>query len=228
MIKCLLLSGANNHDWRRSSPFIKQTLEGSGLFEVTLTENPSDVLEDADGLSSYDVIFSDYYGPEWSDKAKANFEAAIRGGTGLVVMHAADNAFPGWVEYEKMVGLLWREGTGHGGFVEIDCRIIDHDHPITKGLSDFRKREELYHRLVHMHDVPYHVLAVAYSDPKDGGTGNDEPIMIVTQYGAGRVYHHVLGHVWEGGDMTALEDDNFKRTLIRGTEWAATGAVTAQ
>jgi len=51
--------------------------------------------------------------------------------------------------------------------------------------------------------------------------------MIVTQYGAGRVYHHVLGHVWEGGDMTALEDDNFKRILIRGTEWAATGAVTA-
>lgn len=228
MIKCLLLSGENNHDWRRSSPFIKQVLEESGLFEVTLTENPSEALENAEGLCKYNLIFSDYNGPEWSEKAKANFEAAVRDGMGLVVLHAADNAFPGWVEYEKMVGLLWREGTGHGGFVEIDCRIVDKDHPITKGLSDFRKREELYHRLVHMHNVPYHVLAVAYSDPKDGGTGNDEPILIATQYGAGRIYHNALGHVWEGGDMSALEDDNFKRTITRGSEWAATGDVTAR
>ena len=76
MIKCLLLSGANNHDWRRSSPFVKQVLEESGLFEVTLTENPSDVLEDAEGLSRYQLIFSDYYGPEWSTQGKGQ----LRGG----------------------------------------------------------------------------------------------------------------------------------------------------
>jgi hypothetical protein len=35
------------------------------------------------------------------DGARANFVAAVRGGTGLVVLHAADNAFPGWAEYER-------------------------------------------------------------------------------------------------------------------------------
>ena len=223
-IKCLLLSGANNHDWKRSSPFCKDVLENSGKFEVTLTEDPSAVLEDASALASYDLIFSDYNGPAWSDKAKANFESAIAGGKGLVVMHAADNSFTGWVEYEKMVGLLWREGTGHGAFQEIEVKITDRDHPVTQGLSNYQTWDELYHRLVHMHGVPYHVLATAWSNPEKGGTGNDEPVMVVTQYGKGRVYHQVLGHVWEGGDMRALENDGFKETLVRGCQWAATGS----
>jgi uncharacterized protein len=226
-IRCLLLSGANNHDWKRSAPFVKHVLEHSGLFEVTLTEDPSKALEDGASLAGYQLIFTDYNGPAWSDAAKANFEAAVAGGTGLVVLHAADNAFRGWVEYEKMVGLLWREGTGHGQFHEFRVKITDPDHPITRGLSDFMQWDELYHRLVHMHDVPYHVIATAYSDPDKGGTGNAEPMMVVTEYGKGRVFHQVLGHVWEGGDMRAFEGEDFKRTLIRGCEWATTGEVTS-
>jgi type 1 glutamine amidotransferase len=50
--------------------------------------------------------------------------------------------------------------------------------------------------------------------------------MVITEYGKGRVYHHVLGHVWEGGDMRALENEGFRDALVRGCEWAATGDVT--
>jgi len=232
-IETLLLTGANNHDWTRSAPFCRDLLEGSGKFAVTLTEDPSSALEDAEALGAYPLIFSDYNGPEWSEKAKANFEAVVRGGTGLVILHAADNAFPGWVEYEKMVALLWREGTGHGAFHEFDVTVIDHEHPITRGLDDFRLWDELYHRLVHMHGVPYHVLATAYSDPETGGSGNDEPMMVVQQYGEGRVYHHVLGHVWPGDpeankgcSMITFENPAFQKSLLRGCEWAATGDVT--
>lgn len=233
-IKTLLLSGANNHDWARSTPFVKQLLENSGRFVVTVTEDPSPLLEDAAALAAYDLIFSDYYGPEWSETAQANFAQAVAGGTDLVILHAADNAFKGWVEYEKMVGLLWREGTGHGDFHEFLVRIVDHEHPITAGLQDFRQWDELYHKLVHMHDVPVQVLATAYSSPDMRGTGNDEPMMAVTQYGAGRVFHMVLGHVWpgdpdgeyKGASMIAFENPAFQQALLRGCEWAATGTVT--
>ena len=225
-IKTLLLTGENNHDWRASAPFCRDLLAQSGKFIVTLTEDPSAALEDAASLKQYELLFSDYNGPEWSAGAKANFEAAVRSGTGLVVMHAADNAFPGWVEYEKMVGLMWREGTGHGSFHEFPVTIVDRNHPVTQGLSDFRQWDELYHRLVHMHDVDYHVLATAYSDPATGGTGQDEPGMVTTGYGAGRIFHQVLGHVWPGNpDMRAFESDGFQRSLLRGCEWAARGTV---
>jgi len=117
-IKTLLLSGANNHDWERSTPFFAGLLRSSGRFDVTVTEDPSSALGDSDALAAFDLLFSDYNGPQWSNAAKANFESAVASGTGLVIVHAADNAFPGWVEYEKMTALLWREGTGHGQFHE--------------------------------------------------------------------------------------------------------------
>ena len=231
-IKTLLLSGANNHDCTRSSPFVRDLLNASGRFDVTLTEDPSAALEDADALKNWDLIFSDYNGPEWSDAAKANFEAAVRSGTGLVILHAADNAFKGWVEYEKMCALMWREGTGHGAYHEFEIKITDRDHPITRGMADFRLWDELYHRLVHMHESHHRILATAYSDPETGGTGNDEPMMAVTQYGQGRVYHSVMGHVWPGDpegnptcSMRTFENQDFQQTLLRGAEWAATGEV---
>lgn len=234
-IRTLLLTGENNHDWARSAPFCRDLLVNSGRFAVTLTEQSSDALEDTDDLAHYALLLLDYNGSDWSDRAQANFAAAVRRGTGLVVLHAADNAFPGWVEYEEMVGLLWRDGTGHGDFHEFAVTIRDHDHPVTRGLDDFSLWDELYHKLVHLHNVPYHVLATAYSDPAKGGTGADEPVMIVTQYGQGRVYHHVLGHVWRrdsgndeylGATMITFENEGFQRALLRGCEWAATGEVS--
>ena len=232
-IKTLLLSGANNHDWVRSSAFCQKLLEDSGRFAVTVTEDPAEALADAASLAAYQLLFSDYNGPAWSEAAQANFTAAVRGGTGLVILHAADNAFPGWVEYEQMVGLLWREGTGHGEFHEFPVTIRDREHPITRGVPDFRTWDELYHRLVHLHDVPHEVLATAYSAAERGGTGNDEPTMVVTWYGEGRVFHQVLGHVWagdpngeyKGASMIAFASLEFQTTLLRGCEWAATGEV---
>ena len=232
-IKTLLITGENNHDWSRSAPFCRDLLEGSGKFSVTLTEDPSAALEDADALKDYDLIFSDYNGSEWTPAAKANFEDAVRTGTGLVILHAADNSFDGWVEYEKMCALLWRAGAGHGEYHEFEVSIVDKNHPITRGLKDFKLWDELYHRLLHMHGVEYQVLATAYSAPKKGGSGNDEPMMVTTQYGEGRVYHSVMGHVWpgdpnggyKGATMTTFENKDFQNTLLRGCEWAATGDV---
>lgn len=53
----------------------------------------------------------------------------MAGGVGLVILHGADNAFTGWVEYEKMIGLLFREGSGHGEYHEFEVKITDGDHP---------------------------------------------------------------------------------------------------
>ncbi|MBM3214727.1 ThuA domain-containing protein [Candidatus Poribacteria bacterium] len=226
MIRTLILSGANNHDWARSTPFCKNVLEASGRFSVDVTTNPTEVLEDKAKLATYQLLFLDYFGPAWSEAAQANFLDAVRGGTGVTILHAANNGFPGWVEFEKLCALCWREGTGHGRFHSFDVKVLDKNHPVTRGVSDLKAHpDELYHKLVHMHGAPYHVLASAYSDPATGGTGQNEPMLVVKTYGKGRVFHDILGHVWAGGDMTALEDPQFQTTLLRGCEWAATGNV---
>ncbi len=234
MIQTLLLTGENNHDWRRSAPFCRDLLTQSG-FAVDLAETPDEALADAASLDKYGLFFVDYHGAMWSDRAKANFEAAVRAGAGVVILHASNNGFEGWTEYERMVALAWRAGTGHGKFHEFKVKITDHEHPVTRGVADFSTWDELYHRLapVPSPPAPYHVLATAYSAPETGGTGQDEPMMIVLNYGRGRIFHQILGHVWpgdpaqdKGATMIALEGTGFQTTLLRGAEWAATGEVT--
>jgi len=236
-IRTLLLTGANNHDWTRSAPYCRDLLAASGRFDVTLTETPGEALANAEAIRGVELFFFDWNdsADALRDDAKGVFIAAVRDGAGVCILHAADNAFVGWREYEEMVALMWREGTGHGAYHEFDVRFVDRDHPITKGLDDFRTWDELYHRLVPMHGAEYHVLATAYSDPATGGTGNDEPVLVTGQFGQGRIFHHVLGHVWQpetdgpvskGATMASFENEGFQRTLLRGCEWAATGRVT--
>ena len=228
MIQVLLLTGANNHDWARSAPFCRKMMEDSGQFEVTLTEDPSAAMADRAALDRYQLLFLDYNGPEWSDAAKANFIDAVRSGTGVCVLHAADNAFGGWTEYEELCALMWRDGTGHGQYHKFDVTMVDTEHPITRGLDPVMKDhpDELYHNLVHMHNAPYHVLATAFSSPESGGTGKDEPMLLVKQYGQGRVFHNILGHVWKDGVMDTFENPEFQRITLRGCQWAAGADVT--
>lgn len=228
-IPVLIVSGANNHDWQWTTPALRSILEGSGKFAVEVTEDPAAGLASAEGLRRHRAIVLNYNGPRWGEPAESSFLAAVRDGVGVVVVHAANNAFDGWVEYERLVGHCWREGTGHGRFHSFDVRITDRGHPVTRDLPDLRAHpDELYHNLKHMHGAAARVLATAYSAPETGGTGKDEPMIMVLQYGKGRVFHTPLGHVWAGVPDTraSFQDPQFQELIVRGTEWAATGEVT--
>ncbi|TAH39522.1 MAG: DUF1080 domain-containing protein [Planctomycetota bacterium] len=228
-IPALIVSGANNHDWEWTTPRLASILESSGKFRPSTTDQPSVALADAAALAQYRVFVLNYNGPRWGEPAETNFLNAVRSGAGVVVVHAANNAFEGWTEYEKMVALCWRQGTGHGSFHMFDVAITDRDHPVTRELFEIRGHpDELYHRLVPTPGAEYRVLATAYSDPGTGGTGNHEPMVVVLNYGSGRVFHTPLGHVWPGveGTRVSMQDPQFAELIVRGAEWAAIGQIT--
>ena len=226
-IDVLIVSGANNHDWEWTTPSLESMLVESGRFDVAITYEPAKDL--ARGLAGYAAVVLDYNGPPWGEAAEAAFLEAVRGGLGVTVVHAANNAFPGWVEYETLVGHLWRGGTGHGRFHPFDVTVVQREHPITATLPDIVKHpDELYHRLVHMHGSEREVLATALSSKESGGTGEHEPMILVGTYGQGRVFHTPLGHVWKGVTPTRVShaDPQFRNLIVRGTEWVVTGRVT--
>lgn len=225
-IPALIVSGANNHDWEFTSPSLERMLEASGLFEATITYEPAITLSDAKELAKYAVLVLDYNGPRWGERAEASFLAAVRGGTGVSVIHAANNAFPGWTEYETLVGHLWREGTGHGKFHAFDVTVLEREHPFTRGLFDLRGHpDELYHALWRAPGANHRVLASAWSSADSGGTQRAEPILMVGSFGEGRVFHTPLGHVWKGDEASRAShaDRQFQELVVRGTEWAARG-----
>ncbi|MCC7399574.1 MAG: DUF1080 domain-containing protein [Planctomycetes bacterium] len=231
-IRAVVITGANNHDWKWTAPEIAGALRETGRFVVQVEDQPQQFLATALALHAagqLDLLVLDYNGPRWGEAAEQGFLAAVRAGCGVSVLHASNNAFPGWTDYENLVGLLWRDGTGHGAYHPFDCVVVDPHHPITRGMADLRLHpDELYHRLVPAPAADYRVLLSAFSEPKTGGTGRHEPMGMVSTWGQGRVFHTPLGHVWTGVPATHATwgDPQLRRFVARGCEWAATGRVT--
>jgi type 1 glutamine amidotransferase len=200
-------------------------------------------------FAKYQVVVMNYDAPDqrWSSELKTSFEQYVRSGGGFVSVHAADNAFPGWAAYNDMIGVGgWRGRTeqagpywfvrdgkltsdtaagpagSHGRRVPFQVTVRDRSHPITKGLPPawMHQGDELYARL-RGPGRNMTVLATAFSDPQNNGSGRDEPQLMVLSYGKGRIFHTTMGH-----DVNALSSVDFVVTLQRGTEWAATGQVT--
>jgi len=235
--RVLVLSGRNNHDWRTTTPALRQALLDTGKFDVRVNEEPAGMT--AETLAAYDVVVLDYNGPRWGECAEQALAAFLRGGKGLVVVHGASWAFnglevlgdrhvrtgilePAWPEYARMIGGAWcldRPPTGHGKRHVFPIRFVDRAHPIARGLAaTLEANDELYHNMRMQPGV--HVLATAFDDLATGGTGKDEPVLWSVSYGKGRVFHTTLGH-----DALAIAAPAFLIPFRKGAEWAASGDV---
>jgi type 1 glutamine amidotransferase len=250
-IRALIIDGQNNHDWRRTTPLLRQILERSGRFLVDVATSPRP-RQDMSGFrprfADYHVVISNYNGERWPRETEQAFEAFVAGGGGFVTFHAANNAFPDWPEYNRICGLGgWggrdeksgplvfiddegqvvrdesRGAAGHHGPQHaFQVRTRDAEHPIMKGLPAL---------WMHTRDELYdslrgpaegiHVLATAYSAPDKQGTGRHEPVLMTIEYGRGRVFHTTLGHA-----DYSIRCVGFATTFSRGAEWAATGKAT--
>lgn len=245
-LKALIIDGQNNHDWKATTPVLKEILEDSGRFTVDVATSPPKG-ESMSGFrppfSNYDVVISNYTGDLWPKQTQADFEAYVKNGGGFVSFHAANNAFPKWLEFNKIIALGgWggrneksgpmvriRDGEmvldhspGRGGAhgPRWNYPIVMHDlkHPISKGLPRVWKhaKDELYAKLrgpANIKDL------LGYAESKL--TSENEPLLFTVEYGNGRVFHTALGH-----DVYAMRCVGFAFTLQRGAEWAATGKVT--
>ena len=144
-IRVLIVDGQNNHDqWPKVTVMLKDYLHETGLFAVDVERSaytwkgeefiakyPIKTLEatialeepktDADfkpDFSKYDVVICNFgwNAAPWPSATQTAFEAYIESGGGLVVFHAADNSFPKWEAYNKMIGLGgWGDRTEKDG-----------------------------------------------------------------------------------------------------------------
>ncbi|GAA4463590.1 hypothetical protein GCM10023189_41790 [Nibrella saemangeumensis] len=275
-IRTLIVDGQNNHEmWPKITYMMKQYLEETGKFSVDVqrtyyTWNGQEYLQkypvsgvpstqvmpkprmDSSfhpAFSNYDLVICNFgwNAAPWSDATQADFEKFISKGGGLVVVHAANNSFPLWPAYNKMIGLGgWGDRTekdgpyvyydqegklvrdtqpgragSHGAQREFLITVRNTKHPITKGMPArwMHTQDELYDRLRGPAEN-MDVLATAFSPKDNKGTDRHEPMLMTIQYGKGRIFHLALGHA-----DYSVECVGFITCLQRGSQWAATGKV---
>ncbi|MEN3941146.1 ThuA domain-containing protein [Prosthecobacter sp. SYSU 5D2] len=247
-LRILIIDGQNNHKWDITTPVLKHALESCGAFSVEVSTTPpkGSPAEAWAGwkpaFGQYAAIVSNYNGEPWPEAVRKDFDGYVKGGGGFVSVHAANNSFPEWKEYNQMIGVggwggrdeksgpwlyvkegkLYRDtstgkGGAHGPQHEFVVEIQDAAHPITRGLPKrwLHAQDELYSRL----RGPAENIKILTSAKSDL-TAEQEPNLMVLDYGQGRVFHTTLGHA----DYSML-CRGFYETFQRGTEWAATGDV---
>jgi len=270
-IKVLIIDGQNNHgDWPKNTALMKEFLEDSGRFTVDVERTkytwngdkhlPEYALTDKEyehgkaktdpnfkpKFSDYDVVLNNFgFGAAaWPQETKAAFAEYVAGGGGLVVVHAADNSWGDWEEYNEMIGIggwggrnkqsgpyvYWDEGTivrdeemdgpggSHGAQHEFSVVVRDANHPVTHDMPRewLHTKDELYDSL-RGPATNMRVLATSFSSK----TKRHEPMIMTIDYGEGRVFHTPMGHA-----DYSMQCVGYVSTLLRGTEWAATGEVT--
>lgn len=277
-LSALIIDGQNNHAvWPKSTMMMKQYLEDTGLFEVEVDrtqftwkaqrekaflalagvgetqdlEKPKHDPDFMPNFAAYDVVISNFgnAAADWPEVTQRALETYMENGGGFVSVHAADNSFGKWDEYNKMIGLggwggrnqatgpyvfytnegeLVRDATTPGGCgkhgpqhnIPVTLRVKDH--PITKGLPEkWQTAKDECYALLRGPAVNMTILATGKDRSGKAPTDRHEPLLMVIEYGKGRIFHTTLGH-----DAYSCEGVDFIVTLTRGVEWAATGKVT--
>ena len=250
-VRVLIIDGQNNHKWRETTPALREIIGAAGQrFTVQVATTPpekGDMSGFQPDFKQFDVVLLNYVGDDWPAATREAFLTFVRNGGGVVVYHAANNAFADWPEFNEIIGLggwggrteksgpwvRWRDGKmvkeqlpgksgSHGKRHVYAITARAPQHPILQGLPPvwMHAEDELYDRLRGPANIDV-MLATAYSDPATNGTGEHEPLLFTLKFGKGRIFHDGLGH-----DRTALSCVGFQTTLLRGLEWAATGKVT--
>jgi type 1 glutamine amidotransferase len=254
-LEVLIVTGQSNHNWQLSSKAVHEIFNASDLFNATIVVSPekgSDMSNFCPDFKKYDLVCLDYNGDYWPKKTQKNFVKYIKKGGGLVLYHSTDNSFSKWKEFNEIIGvggwghrneehgpiLYWEDdkikkdhspGKGgiHGKSFEYLVQTRKPNHPIMKGLpiSWLHTKDELYHSL-RGPAKNVTVLATSQQDKAAKGSGRQEPVLMTIEYGKGRVFHSVMGHVSRRGtNIDAVLCNGFVISLLRGAEWVATGDV---
>ncbi|HYF71012.1 MAG TPA: ThuA domain-containing protein [Ohtaekwangia sp.] len=226
--------------------------------KVTMMEKPQADSTYKPDFEKYDVVISNFgwNTAPWPLQTREALEQFVNNGGGLVIIHAADNSFPEWLAYNKMIGLggwgdrtekdgpyvyynsdnkLVRDTTAggagsHGKQYEFSVVIRDTLHPITKGLPSewLHAPDELYDRLRGPAENMT-VLATSYSDEEQNAS------LFSPLRGTNRhepmmmTVDYGKGRVFHtpmGHADYSIECVGFITMFQRATEWTATGNVT--
>lgn len=210
-IRAVLWVGGFAHDFDAFAAVIGEFLPQRIPVEITVVRDGSFL--DAPSADELDVIVMNHCFESaegvLNQAQKRKLLDLIRGGVGVVAIHASYYSFLDWDEVHELYGTRF---TQHGSSeIDVDVRMVDRSHPITRDLPEtFRVRSELYESTPLADDC--RVLALA----REVGAEKEHPSVWTREYGKGRVVTILPAH-WPEAYRVA----EFQQLIANSTLWAA-------
>ncbi len=222
LIKVLILSGRNNHDWQKTTPILERIFRETHLFSVDITELPDTLTYSQ--LIKFDAIVSNWN--TWPDTSvsmsqewEKGFLKYVRRGGGCLFIHAGASSFYNWPEYHKIGIGRWGGDTRHGAQTKGKVCDFDADHPITEGLRDFYIVDEIWEN-ADITPGAQSLATVTATDQHDGHSISEGAVFVSTA-GRGRSFYTTLGH-----NERALLNSGLQTLLVRAAQWVSHRNVT--
>lgn len=224
--RILLLSGGQreHHGYREQALYLSRLLEDTGRHQVTISEEAA--LLETPALEKFDILIvtADRRDPEFrfTDAQQDAIFAFVKSGRGYVSIHGADNTPNDLTEEQTRLwknllgGIYSHEGLpdGKATMGEYTIRISDPSHPVTRGLSDFLIKDELYSNM-QMNEYVVSIATIEHDDVT-------WPVAWTYEFGRGKVFHTSLGHMsWRPGSDDPLRNPNLGRLIVQGVDWVA-------
>jgi type 1 glutamine amidotransferase len=207
----IFYGGWEGHEPEKTSQRFADILAGHGYAVDRVPD--LDLLTDADQMAVYDLIVPMYTQSQISRDQETGLLDAVRAGAGLAGWHGGmGDAFRNSTEYQFACGGQW---VAHpGNIIDYTVNIMNHDDPITAGVSDFAMCSEQYF----LHVDPSNEVLVTTTFTGEHApwiAGTVMPVVWKRKYGEGKVFYCSLGHV--DADFQVPE----AQTLVeRGLLWA--------
>jgi len=155
------------------------------------------------GLKDFDLCLLCLTVNQLSDeegKALADF---VKSGKSVFAFHSASVINEANTGYIDLIGARF---THHSPYQEFPVTIVDKDHPVTKGVADFRVSDELY--VLDREPKGADILATTVWEDKN------QPMVYAKKYGDGKVLYNALGH-----DEKAFYNPAYRQLTVQGIKW---------
>lgn len=167
--------------------------------------------------SKYDVLVFYHMWQKITDEQAKSFEECIRTGKPVVALHHSICAFDSWPGYWDIIGgKYFHSVTTFRGKEYQPCsyihdlhfkvNVVSHEHPVTKGITDFEIFDETY-KSYYVEEGVTPLLTT--SEPSSTST-----IGWAKKYGKSRIVVLQSGH-----DVPTFENPNFRRLLKQAILW---------
>lgn len=213
MTDAVMLAGDRYHKAEEAFEGVGPILKAAGL-DVDFTQDFASI--DASKLAGKKLLVFHRDGMEWPNGHDAEperwmrpdqedaIEKFVQDGGSFLVLHNSTWNYPWQGGYRRAVGGYYKD---HPPFQKFDVHVVDSDHPITQGVSDYEIEDE-------QHFLWFDYDRVHLFTKSQGKDGKESAAGFCHDYGKGRVVY--LGH---GHLLSSLQHPMAQKLMENAVKW---------